>query len=180
MVDIIEYFQGDFPEYVLCQFYDVFGKKHYFNEKIPIVSSENINNTTILPKKGFIAGEFINKGDDLINFSSIKPYDIETIDGINTFCVKDYQIINEVELKIFNKINCIIDDIWNDILLKIEECRKIIIEYKSTGGKKEKIINYFMELIKLYDENKMEKECNFIGDILDILTGYYVGKNIEW
>ena len=156
MVDIIEYFQGDFPEYVLCQFFDVFGKKHYFNEKIPIVSSENINDTTILPKKGFIAGEFINKGDELIYFSTIKPYDIETIDGINTFCVKDYQIINEDELEIFNKLNCIIDDIGNDVLLKIEEYRKIIIEYKTTGGKK--IINYFMELIKLYDENKMEKD----------------------
>ena len=37
--------------------------------------------------------------------------------------------------------------------------------------------NYdFKELIKLYNENKMEKEGNYIGDILDILNENYVGK----
>jgi hypothetical protein len=80
-VDIIEYIQNDFPGWVRCKFIDSVGKEHYFNDKIPVVSVENINEETILPKKGFIRGKIINKNNGIICFSTLELDHIETEDA---------------------------------------------------------------------------------------------------
>jgi hypothetical protein len=90
MVDIFEYSFDYFPGYASCKFIDVFEKLHYINEKIPVVSSENIwvyNKDTILPQKGYIAGEIIKRENNVVTFSTIKPFCIETSENISVFCV---------------------------------------------------------------------------------------------
>jgi hypothetical protein len=93
IIDIIEYTQNNFPGYVHCKLIDAFGRTHFFEEKIPIVSVENINRKTILPKRGIICGEIINKEDGIICFSTLKPDDIKSIDGENIFYVNKEQIV---------------------------------------------------------------------------------------
>jgi hypothetical protein len=93
IIDIIEYTQNNFPGYVHCKFIDAFGETHYFEEKIPIVSVENINEKTILPKRGFIRGEIMSKENGIICFSTLKPDDIESTDGENIFYINEEQII---------------------------------------------------------------------------------------
>jgi hypothetical protein len=92
-VDIIEYRQSDFPGWVLCKTIDSTGKTHYFEEKIPIISIENINKDTILPRKGYVKGEITNKNDGIICFSTSKPDDVETKEGVSIFYVYENQII---------------------------------------------------------------------------------------
>jgi hypothetical protein len=93
VIDIIEYTQNNFPGYVRCKFKDVFRKTHYFEEKISIVSVESINEKTILPQMGFIRGEIVNNKNGIICFSTLKPDNIESIDGENIFYVNEEQII---------------------------------------------------------------------------------------
>jgi hypothetical protein len=93
IIDIIEYEKDYFPGYVYCKFIDAFGKTHYFGEKLPVVSVENINEKTILPRKGFIRGEIINKKNDIIYFSTTEPDGVESIDGENIFYANKEQII---------------------------------------------------------------------------------------
>ena len=100
MTDIIEYSFDDNPGFALCKFTDVFERVHYIHEKIPVVSSEDIwayNKNTILPQKAYIKGEIIKEENGIIEFSTEKPFDIETTEGINVFFVYDNQIINKAE-----------------------------------------------------------------------------------
>jgi hypothetical protein len=97
IVEIFEYSFECFPGYALCKFTDIFGKTHYINEKIPIVSFDNIwhyNKPVTLPQKGYVAGEIINKANDIVTFSTIKPWYIETNENISVFCVYENQIVN--------------------------------------------------------------------------------------
>jgi hypothetical protein len=188
IVDIFEYSFDCFPGYVLCKFTDVFGKIHYINEKIPVVSDENIwsyNKNIILPQKGYIAGEIINKENDTINFSTIKPWDIETTENINIFCVYNNQIINEIEYNLIKKIKYIIDNIDIEILNDsckhsslYKEIKKIIMDYKNKEGTQRKAYNVIIELYKLYNEQKMEERSDLVADVLDIIVGN-IG-NIEY
>ena len=93
IVDIIEYFSNDFPGFVRCKFTDIYNKTHYFYEKVPIVSSENINEFSIFPRNGYIAGEIINKENDIITFSIMEPYNITSDKNISIFFVKDNKVI---------------------------------------------------------------------------------------
>ena len=179
MADIFEYSFDYFPGYVSCKFTDVFGKIHYINEKIPIVSGENIwsyNKNTVLPQKGYIAGEIINKENGIINFSTLKPWSIETNENINVFFVYDNQIINEIEYTLINKIKHIIDSIDTEILNNeyinlFKEINKILIDYKTEGGTQRKAYNIIIELYKLYDEQRMEEKMDFAADISDMIVG---------
>jgi hypothetical protein len=92
IVDIIKYTNENFPGWVRCKLIDAFGKVHYFNEKVPVVSFEDITKNTILPKTGYISGEIINEKGDIIFISTDKPYGIESEEGINKFYVNNNQV----------------------------------------------------------------------------------------
>jgi hypothetical protein len=92
-VDIIEYTQSNFPGWVLCKVIDSTGQIHYFEEKVPIVSIENINKDTILPQKGYVRGKIINRNNGIICFSTLKPDGVETKEGVSIFYVYENQII---------------------------------------------------------------------------------------
>jgi hypothetical protein len=81
IVEIIEYIDDGFPGWVRCKFIDAFGKTWNINEKVPVVSSENILSNTILPETGYVAGEILNEENGIICFSTEKPYYIESDDG---------------------------------------------------------------------------------------------------
>jgi hypothetical protein len=96
VIDIVEYTQNDFPGWVRCKLIDSMGKEHYFNEKVPIVSVENINKNTTFPQKGYIRGEIIevvNKKHGIIAFGTLKPDGVESENGNNLFLVYESQII---------------------------------------------------------------------------------------
>jgi hypothetical protein len=182
IVDIFEYSFEYFPGWVSCKCTDAFGKIHCFYEKIPVVSTPedfNVYKNTILPQKGYIAGEIINKENGIITFSTIKPCDIETNEKISVFCVYENQIINEIEYTLIEKIKYLADN--NDIkILENNSCEysrlykeihKIIIDYKNDKGTQGKAYSTIMELYKLYNEQNIEEKVDFIADILDMIVG---------
>jgi hypothetical protein len=182
MVNIFDYSFENFPGWAVCKFTDVFGKIHYFNEKIPIISTLetfSVYKNTILPQKGYIAGEIINTENDIIKFSTVKPWHIETNENINIFYVHENEIINEIEYTLIEKIKHIIDN--NDIKILdnnyceyiglYKEIHKIIIDYKNSKGTQRKAYDTIMELYKLYNEQNIEEKVNFIADILDMIVG---------
>jgi hypothetical protein len=182
MVNIFDYSFEYFPGYAVCKFTDAFGKTHYFNEKIPIISTLktfSVYKNTILPQKGYIAGEIINTKNDIINFSTLKPWHIETNKNINIFCVHENKVISEIEYILIKKINHIIDN--NDIKIFDNNCceyirlykeiNKILIDYKNSKGTQRKAYDTIMELYKLYNEQNIEEKFDFIADILDMIVG---------
>ena len=182
MVDIFEYSFEYFPGWLSCQFTDAFGKIHYIYEKIPLVSTLedfNVYKNTILPQKGYIAGEIIDKENGIIKFSTINPCDIETSENINIFCVYENQIINEIEYTLIEKIKYLTDnnDIkilennWCEYIRLYTEMYKIIIDYKNNKGTQRKAYNTIIELYKLYTEQNIEEKADFIADILDMIVG---------
>jgi hypothetical protein len=183
IVDIIEYTLDKFPGFVLCKFSDYIGKIHYFNEKVPVVSTENINENTILPQKGYVAGETINKENGIIKFSTIKPYQIETIDGLNIFSVKEQQIVNEMEKDLIEKSKYITDDASvklsddNNYINLYKKMHKIIMDYKNQKGTQRKAYDTIMELYKLYNEQNMEEKMDFVADVLDMVIGCVGNKD---
>ena len=94
-VDIIEYSNDHFPGHVTCKFIDIYGKIHHIYEKAPVVASK-LDENSILPQKGYIAGEIIFNKKGIIKFSTKKPWDIETKENQNVFYVHENQIINEL------------------------------------------------------------------------------------
>jgi hypothetical protein len=40
--------------------------------------------------------------------------------------------------------------------------------------------NTIFELHENYNRNNEIEKMDFVGDILDMIVGYYVGKNIRW
>jgi hypothetical protein len=186
MVDIFDYSFDCFPGLVSCKFTDALGKVHCFNEKIPVVSSENIwkwNENTILPQKGYIAGEIISEENGIINFSTIKPWYVETNENINVFFVHENQIISEIEYTLIEKIKHVIDGIDRKVsdnslaeneryIHSIEEARKMLVEYKNNMGTQRKAYNTVSVLYNLYNEQKLEERMDFTADVLDIIVGY--------
>ena len=179
MVDIFEYSFDYFPGYVSCKFTDVFEKTHFINEKIPIVSSEDIwvyNKDIILPQKGYVAGEIMNKENNIITFSTIKPWYIETTENIYEFCVYENKIINEIEHNLIGKIKYITD---NNIKLNnddeymnlFKDINETIMDYKNNMGTQRKAYDIIMELYRLYSEQNMEEKKDFVADILDMIVG---------
>jgi hypothetical protein len=175
IVDIIEYTLNEFPGFVLCKFSDCIGKTHYLNEKVPVVSTENIDENTALPQKGYIAGEIINKENGIIKFSTVKPDAIETTDGLNIFFVSERQILNEMDQNLIEKIKYIIDNTnirpFDNYINLYKQIHKIIIEYKNQGGAQRKAYNTIMELYKLYDKQGKEEKMDFVADVLDMIVG---------
>ena len=93
-VNIIEYSGGHFPGYVTCSFVDAFGTTWHIDEKVPIVSSENVNQRTKFPITGYVAGEIISQNKNIVCFCTEKPWDIESRDGKNKFYINENQIID--------------------------------------------------------------------------------------
>jgi hypothetical protein len=182
IVDIIEYTLNEFPGFVLCKFSDHIGKIHYFNEKLPVISTGNINGDTVLPQKGYVAGKIINKENNIIKFSTITPYGIETTDGLNIFSVSERQIMNEIEKDLIEKIKYIIDNTNinqsnNSNYISIyKQIHKIIKEYKNQEGTQRKAYDTIMELHKLYTEQDMEEKIDFAADVLDMIVGWIGNK----
>ncbi len=93
-IDIIEMIDNAFPFWVKCHLLDASGNSFYFEEKLPIVSFEDITFDIVLPQKGYIAGEIISVEGKIICFSTKVPWGIESLDGKDIFYVYKQQIVD--------------------------------------------------------------------------------------
>jgi len=88
-----------YPGYVECLITDAWGNRHIFNEKIPIVTCEEIDEESELPQDGFIRCEMLKQwtddnGNEIITVSTENPDNVETIDEVNIFDLQPCQLID--------------------------------------------------------------------------------------
>ena len=100
-VSILRYVTDDpQPGIVACQFVDANGRHWCFIEKTAVVYawSESLGPQSRFPIIGFIAGTIGNKvlaktGDEALEFSTERPWGIESIEGESTFIVRMESLI---------------------------------------------------------------------------------------
>ena len=84
-----------------CRFHDYFGKGWIIIEKVPVVSKDDINENSRMPATVYIGGtvkkELSGKeGSKYLLFSTKKPWDIESVDCVSEFFLRNDQLI-EIE-----------------------------------------------------------------------------------
>jgi hypothetical protein len=86
------------PGWVECRFADAAGNSHVFEEKVPIVSDEDLDAGSAYPRPGFIGCQVVatrvpSDGRKLIIVDTEQPWGIESKTGQTRFEVLDEQLI---------------------------------------------------------------------------------------
>ncbi|MDR2547054.1 MAG: hypothetical protein LBC96_06010 [Lachnospiraceae bacterium] len=63
------------------------------------------------------------------------------------------------------------------LIMKLKE---IIYQLKDAGKKRDEIYAMFNKYYEQYEKENKIYEMDIIGDCMDMVTGWYVGKNIKW
>jgi hypothetical protein len=97
-VKIIEFTDFGFPGWVRCTFTDVHGKQWFVEEKVPVVTQEYLDERSVYPADGVIAGEieksFFDTNDrEIVTINTERPWAISAEDGTILFEVYRDQIL---------------------------------------------------------------------------------------
>lgn len=92
---VVEYI-NDFPGFVVCEFYDLHGTLHQIIEKVPVLTSIEIDETNILPMQLVIPGTILEStwlhGQSCMHFGIAEPYGIASTTGRTEFWVLATQV----------------------------------------------------------------------------------------
>ena len=102
-VTIERFTQEWFPGIVECSFVDALGTAHVFEEKVPVVSTENLTAQSTYPRDGTIeclpiASHVAADGREIVTVDTEQPYGIESKIGQTRFDVFRDQLVE------FNKV----------------------------------------------------------------------------
>jgi hypothetical protein len=61
----------------------------------------------------------------------------------------------------------------------IDALRELAIELNNRGVEKGEILREFYAYSKRSDDLGRNAEANYLEDVLDMMTGYYVGRNLD-
>ncbi len=96
-VIITKFIDSSQPGWVQCKFTDAFGEPHIFNEKVPIVTTEYLDEKSSYPKNGIIGCEIIERNNaesgEIIKIDTDKYSLLESRKGETIFKVFKEQII---------------------------------------------------------------------------------------
>jgi hypothetical protein len=88
------------PGFVECKLVDAFGQLHFFNEKVPVVSAEDLWSSSKYPCVGGIEctveAEWQDEsGRHLKRVSTERPWSVESTTGTTTFVVQSSQLTED-------------------------------------------------------------------------------------
>lgn len=88
---------SSYPGWVECLLVDAWGNNHTINEKIPIVTTQDLDTTSIFPQDGIIRCELLREWIDdndrrIITVSTEKPDHIETVNEVSEFDLLLHQL----------------------------------------------------------------------------------------
>ena len=96
-VEISRFVEAGQPNVVECIFIDAYGKKHSIIEKVPVVSSEDLNADSFYPRSGVIACQVVQRkrhGDsEIVEIDTAIQWHIGSIVGQNCFEVLPGQLM---------------------------------------------------------------------------------------
>jgi hypothetical protein len=86
------------PGWVECTFADAAGKSHVFEEKVPVVTVENLDATSEYPRPGVIGCQVVgtrvgSDGRELLTVDTEQPWGIESKAGETRFEILREQVI---------------------------------------------------------------------------------------
>jgi hypothetical protein len=91
-VQIVRFVDTSFPGWVECELVDADGRRHILKDKVPIFTVEDLDAESKYPVPGSVACEILEqyeneKGQQFVRVSTIKPYHIESTEGLSEFTV---------------------------------------------------------------------------------------------
>jgi hypothetical protein len=85
------------PGWVECSLKDAFGTEHVFREKVPIVTTEDLDANSSYPKKGVVACTIIERstlgGREVVTVDTDSIWGVESVDGETKFKVLPENIV---------------------------------------------------------------------------------------
>ena len=97
-VDITKHVDSSPPGWVECVLRDANGVAWTFVEKVPVVTTENLSESSAYPRGGKIACELVPDPDGavspLIQIDTSRPWGVEATDGTTTFTVRREQLVD--------------------------------------------------------------------------------------
>jgi hypothetical protein len=95
-VDIVRFVDEHQPGFVECKLVDVNNEVHFFIEKAPVVSTEDLWSTSTYPRSGSIGCEILNSWNEgstgLVKVTTEKPWSVESTSGETEFIVLASQL----------------------------------------------------------------------------------------
>jgi hypothetical protein len=96
-VEIVRFTDDHQPGWVACEFLDVEGRRHTLIDKVPIFTAELLDATSSYPRPGSVRCEVLSRSEDdkgrkLVRITTIKPWDIESTEGLSEFVVLSAQL----------------------------------------------------------------------------------------
>ena len=96
-VDITGFVDDGQPGWVECKLVDAQGQEHYFIEKVPVVSLEDLKASSSYPQVGLIACEVIERkfvdGREIAIVTTERPWAVESVKGDADFSVFSDQLL---------------------------------------------------------------------------------------
>jgi hypothetical protein len=98
-IQIERYTDDHFPGFVECSFVDAAGRTHLFEDKVLIVTAENLDAQSPYPRPGDIACTVTGTlggadGREVVTIDIDKPLAIETREGLTRFEVLREQLVD--------------------------------------------------------------------------------------
>ena len=97
-VDITGFVDDGQPGWVECKLIDAQGQEHYFIEKVPVVSLEDLEASSSYPRVGLIACEVIDRkfvdGREIAIVNTERPWAIGSVEGQVEFSVYSDQLVD--------------------------------------------------------------------------------------
>ena len=92
IVQIVRFVDSHQPSWVQCEFVDADGRHHLIKEKVPIVTSADLDANSQYPKLGGIRCEILKryrneKGQEVASITTLRPLSIESTEGASEFTV---------------------------------------------------------------------------------------------
>jgi hypothetical protein len=96
-VTISRYVDNAFPGFVECTMVDAKGEEHVFVDKVPVLTTANLNETSDYPRLGSIAcivigRKKLNDGRELVQIDTSKPWGVESNVGRTKFEIFSEQL----------------------------------------------------------------------------------------
>ena len=98
-IKIIRFISNDVPGFVECKFSDAWKKEHTIQEKVPVVTQNDLDEDSNYPQDGFVACELVKDwidqaGRKIFTVTTERPWAIETVGGMTEFDITEDQLIN--------------------------------------------------------------------------------------
>jgi hypothetical protein len=97
-VEIRRYADDSFPGFVECWFTDAEGRNWSFIEKVPVVSTEDLDAQSQYPRNGVIACQIVERqvdsnGSQLVVIDTEQPWGVHSSSGETRFVVRPEQLL---------------------------------------------------------------------------------------